>query len=64
VEAIEDFSKAISLQPKLAEAYSYRADMYEKLNQKPLAEKDRAKCRNLGIKKLDASNTGNDGDSR
>jgi Tfp pilus assembly protein PilF len=46
-KAIADFSKAIELDPKYAQAYYNRAYAYEAKGEKMLADKDRQKAKEL-----------------
>jgi Zn-dependent protease len=52
-KAIDDCSQALKLNPKCANAFFYRAQAYEKLNKKELAEKDFDKAKELGCKLSD-----------
>ena len=45
--ALEDFSRATTVQPELAKQYSDRAAVYERLGQPALAEQDRAAASRL-----------------
>jgi Flp pilus assembly protein TadD len=49
-KAIEDFSKAIELAPKLAQAYFDRGLAYAKLGKRDLADKDQQKAKELRYK--------------
>jgi hypothetical protein len=45
--AVEDFSRAIAVQPEFAQQYLDRAAVHERLGQASLAEQDRATASRL-----------------
>ena len=47
-KAIDDYSQVIELNPKDGYAYYCRAEAYEKLGKKDLAEKDKEMAEKLG----------------
>ncbi len=51
--ALTDYNKAIALNPKYAEAYSHRGNVFEKLHQQDNACKDFQKAHDLGEPNLE-----------
>ena len=49
--AIDDFNKALSLNPKLGEAYYNRAQTYKAIGDTGRATSDEARAKELGFKK-------------
>ena len=47
-KALDDFNKAIAINPKYAKAYYGRGEVFEKLGKADLAEKDKMKAKELG----------------